>query len=146
MILPIMLHKESSQVSNAIQELKISMLAANIDRSMLCLKQLVAGTPYSTQKKEIFVFEEHLRFILKNIFYLCGFKVSEEQQMSAGRIDLVVETSENIYIIPWLLLLCNERQMPTHGTPKSQIQDESQTQGVDFPKQWLGICQEEAKT
>ena len=36
--------------------------------------------------------------------------------------------------------------MPTHGTPKSQIQDESQTQGVDFPKQWLGICQEEAKT
>ena len=48
--------------------------------------------------------------------------------------------------IPWLLLLCNERQMPTHGTPKSQIQDESQTQGVDFPKQWLGICQEEAKT
>lgn len=42
--------------------------------------------------------------------------------------------------------LCNERQMPTHGTPKSQIQDESQTQGVDFPKQWLGICQEEAKT
>lgn len=99
MILPIMLHKESSQVSNAIQELKISMLAANIDRSMLCLKQLVAGTPYSTQKKESFVFEEHFRFILKNIFYLCGFKVSEEQQMSAGRIDLVVETSENIYIL-----------------------------------------------
>ena len=99
MILPIMLHKESSQVSNAIQELKISMLAANIDRSMLCLKQLVAGTPYSTQKKENFVFEEHFRFILKNIFYLCGFKVSEEQQMSAGRIDLVVETSGNIYIL-----------------------------------------------
>ena len=48
--------------------------------------------------------------------------------------------------IPWLHLLCNERQMLTHGTPKSQIQDESQTQGVDFPKQWLGICQEEAKT
>ena len=76
------------QVSNAIKDLKISMLAANIDRSMLCLKQLVAGTPYSTQKKENFVFEEHFRFILKNIFYLCGFKVSEEQQMSAGRIDL----------------------------------------------------------
>lgn len=75
------------------------MLAANIDRSMLCLKQLVAGTPYSTQKKENFVFEEHFRFILKIIFYLCGFKVSEEQQMSAGRIDLVVETSENIYIL-----------------------------------------------
>ena len=24
--------------------------------------------------------------------------------------------------------------------------EECQTQGVDFPKQWLGICQEEAKT
>lgn len=66
---------------------------------MLCLKQLVAGTPYSTQKRESFVFEEHFRFILKYIFYLCGFKVSEEQQMSAGRIDLAVETSENIYIL-----------------------------------------------
>ena len=48
--------------------------------------------------------------------------------------------------IPWLLLLCNERQMPTHGASKRQTQDESQTQGVDFPKQWLGTCQEKAKT
>ena len=35
--------------------------------------------------------------------------------------------------------------MPTHGAPKSQIQDESQTKGIDDPKQWLGICQKEAK-
>ena len=58
------------------------MLAANIDRSMLCLKQLVAGTPYSTQKKEKFVFDEHLCFILKNILHICGFQLSQERKMS----------------------------------------------------------------
>ena len=47
--------------------------------------------------------------------------------------------------IPRLLLLCKPGQMPTCGTPKSQSQDESQAQGVDFPKQWMGICQEKAE-
>lgn len=56
---------------------------------MLCLKGLVAGTPYSIQKREQFVFEEHFRFILKNIFYLCGFDTKEEIEMASGRIDLI---------------------------------------------------------
>lgn len=60
---------------------------------------MIAHTPYSTQKKERFVFEEHFRFILKNLFYICGFNVKEEQQVANGRIDLVVETSSIIYVI-----------------------------------------------
>ena len=68
-----------------------------------------------------------------------------------GKLHLKVNRDKTVVScegceIPWLLLLCNERQMPTYGASKSQSQDESQTQGVDFPKQWLGICQEEAKT
>lgn len=66
---------------------------------MLCLKQLVAGTPYSTQKRERFVFEEHFRFIVKNLFYICGFEVHEELEMASGRIDLTVETSDMIYVL-----------------------------------------------
>ena len=45
-----------------------------------------------------------------------------------------------------LYLLCKKGQMPACGTPESQSQDESQAQRVDFQKQWMGICQEEAKT
>lgn len=99
MVLPIMLKKEAVQVSSAIQNLKMAMIVGDTDRAMLCLKQLIAGTPYSTQKKEKNVFEEHFRFIVKNLFYICGFEVREEVQMSSGRIDLTVETSAYIYVL-----------------------------------------------
>ena len=51
------------------------------------------------QKKEHFVFEEHFRFIVKNLFYICGFHVEEEVQMSNGRIDLVVHTPDILYVL-----------------------------------------------
>lgn len=75
----------------------------NVEEGILCLKQLITHTPYSTQKKEKFVFEEHFRFILKNLFYICGFNVKEEQ-VANGRIDLVVETSNIIYVIELKML------------------------------------------
>lgn len=99
MVLPMMLKKETAQVNTAIQNMKMAMNICDVDRAMLCLKQLVAGTPYSTQKRERFVFEEHFRFILKNLFYICGFEVHEEVEMASGRIDLTVETSEMVYVL-----------------------------------------------
>ncbi|MDW4805410.1 hypothetical protein NQ363_26960, partial [Escherichia coli] len=47
--------------------------------------------------------------------------------------------------IPWLFLLCDERQMPTHGTSQVQSQDEVKAKRIDESQQWMGICQEEAK-
>lgn len=99
MVLPMMLKKETAQVNTAIQNMKMAMITGDVDRAMLCLKQLIAGTPYSTQKKERFVFEEHFRFIVKNLFYICGFDVHEEVEMASGRIDLVVETADTIYVL-----------------------------------------------
>lgn len=99
MVLPIMLNKETSQVSTDIQSLKMAMLAGDVDQAMLCLKQLIAGTPYSPQKKEKFVFEEHFRFIVKNLFYICGFVAHEEVEMASGRIDITVETPNIIYVL-----------------------------------------------
>ena len=94
-----MLKKDKDETENAIQELKMNFSTGNVEEGILCLKQLIAHTPYSTQKKERFVFEEHFRFILKNLFYICGFHVKEELQVADGRIDLVVETSNIIYVI-----------------------------------------------
>lgn len=94
MVLPIMLKKEAVQVSSAIQNMKMAMIVGDVDRAMLCLKQLIAGTPYSTQKKEKNVFEEHFRFIVKNLFYICGFDVHDEVQMTSGRICLALAFSK----------------------------------------------------
>ncbi len=99
MILPMMIHKQSSEVNSSIQKLKMNLNAGNVDDAMICLKALIAETPYSTQKKEHFVFEEHFRFILKNIFYLCGFEAKEEIEMASGRIDLTAEGKSNVYVM-----------------------------------------------
>lgn len=99
LVIPIMLKKDKDETENTIQELKMNFSTGNVEEGILCLKQLIAHTPYSTQKKERFVFEEHFRFILKNLFYICGFNVKEEEQVADGRIDLVVETSNIIYVI-----------------------------------------------
>lgn len=99
MVLPIMLNKETSQGSTDIQSLKMAMIAGDVDQAMLCLKQLIACTPYSTQKKEKFVFEEHFRFIIKNLFYICGFVAHEEVEMASGRIDITVEIPNIIYVL-----------------------------------------------
>ena len=96
-----MLNKETSQGSTDIQSLKMAMIAGDVDQAMLCLKQLIACTPYSTQKKEKFVFEEHFRFIIKNLFYICicGFVAHEEVEMASGRIDITVEIPNIIYVL-----------------------------------------------
>lgn len=104
LVIPIMLKKDKDETENAIQELKMNFSTGNVEEGILCLKQLITHTPYSTQKKEKFVFEEHFRFILKNLFYICGFNVKEEEQMANGRIDLVVETSNIIYVIELKML------------------------------------------
>lgn len=99
LVIPNMLSTNREETSNTIQKLKGCMSLGNIEDAMLCLKQLIANTPYSTQKKERFVFEEHFRFIIKNLFYICGFNVEEEKQVASGRIDLVVHTPNIIYIL-----------------------------------------------
>ena len=99
LVIPNMLSSNHETTSNTIQKLKSSMTIGDTESAMLCLKQLIANTPYSTQKKENFVFEEHFRFIAKNLFYICGFKVEEEKQVAGGRIDLVIETYNMIYVL-----------------------------------------------
>lgn len=99
LVVPNMLNTDKEETENAIQDLKQHFILGNLEEGVTCLKQLIASTPYSTQKKEQFVFEEHFRFIIKNLFYICGFNVEEEKQVAGGRIDLAIETPEIIYIM-----------------------------------------------
>ena len=47
--------------------------------------------------------------------------------------------------IPRLLLLCDERQMPTHGTPQIQSQDEVKAKRTYKSQQRMGTFQEKAE-
>ena len=46
-VLPMMTDKPSSEVTTLVQKLKMNLSMGNVDDVMLCLKGLVAGTPYS---------------------------------------------------------------------------------------------------
>ena len=113
LVVPNMLNANKEETENAIQGLKQHFMLGNLEEGVICLKQLVAGTPYSTQKKEQFVFEEHFRFIIKNLFYICGFNVEEEKQVAGGRIDLTIETPEILYIM--------ELKMADNGGTKAAV-------------------------
>ena len=76
--------------------MKVSLCNGNITKAMYYLKQLVSQTPYATKGQKDY--EDRFRFILNNIFYLCGFQVEEEKQMSNGTIDLVAENQRMILI------------------------------------------------
>ena len=111
LVLPLLLSKDVPEVNNDILQIRTALNIKDIDKAMLYLKQLIANTPYSTQNKERFVFEEHFRFILKNVFYLCGYTIKEEMQMASGRIDLVAESKSTIYVM--------ELKMKNNGGVKS---------------------------
>ena len=68
-----------------------------------------------------------------------GNSISQSQQ---GKDRSVVCARSEI---PRLLLLCDKRQMPTHGAPKVQSQDEVKIERIDKSQQWVGICQEKAE-
>ena len=106
-ILPKQLALSKFSVSNATLRLKTAILAGDIQEGMRQLEQLVAETPYSQDKKEMRIMEERFQFILKQIFYICGFQVEEEHHVAGGRIDLVVRSAKNILVL--------ELKMDTNG-------------------------------
>ena len=67
------------------------------------------------------------------------YSISQSQQ-GKDHSDLCARSE-----IPRLFLLCDERQMPTHGAFKVQSQDEIKVERADKSQQWVGIRQEKAK-
>ena len=66
---------------------------------MKCLKALIADVPYSNKKLASMDMEERYRLILSTIFNAIGCRVEVEKMIATGRIDMVVETTNFIYIL-----------------------------------------------
>ena len=66
---------------------------------MKALKALVADVPYSNKKLASMDMEERYRLIISAILNAIGLKVEVEHMLSTGRIDLIVKTTHQIYII-----------------------------------------------
>ena len=76
-----------------------SLKLGNLPEAMKCLKALIADVPYSNKKLASMNMEERYRLILSTIFNAIGCRVEVEKMIATGRIDMVVETTNFIYVL-----------------------------------------------
>ena len=98
-VLPALTLKTNAQVITTQNMLLYSLKLGNLPEAMKCLKALIADVPYSNKKLASMNMEERYRLILSTIFNAIGCRVEVEKMIATGRIDMVVETTNFIYVL-----------------------------------------------
>ena len=98
-VLPALTLQSNAQVITTQNMLLYSLKLGNLPEAMKCLKALIADVPYSNKKLASMDMEERYRLILSTIFNAIGCRVEVEKMIATGRIDLVVETTNFIYVL-----------------------------------------------
>lgn len=87
------------QVISTQNMLLLTLQRGELDGAKKALKALIADVPYSNKKLASMDMEERYRLILSTIFNAIGFRVHVEKMIATGRIDMVVETKNIIYVM-----------------------------------------------
>ena len=98
-VLPALTMQSNAQVITTQNMLLYSLKLGNHPEAMKCLKALIADVPYSNKKLASMNMEERYRLILSTIFNAIGCRVEVEKMIATGRIDMVVETTNFIYVL-----------------------------------------------
>ena len=98
-VLPALTLKTNAQVITTQNMLLYSLKLGNLPEAMKCLKALIADVPYSNKKLASMDMEERYRLIMSTIFNAIGCRVEVEKMIATGRIDMVVETTQYIYVL-----------------------------------------------
>ena len=98
-VLPALTLQSDALVISTQNMLLYSLKLGNLPEAMKCLKALIADVPYSNKKLASMDMEERYRQILSTIFNAIGCRVEVEKMIATGRIDMVVETTNFIYVL-----------------------------------------------
>ena len=98
-VLPALTLRGNSDIQSIQSDLLLSIQLGNLPEAMKCLKALIADVPYSNKKLASMDMEERYRLIMSTIFNAIGCRVEVEKMIATGRIDMVVETSQYIYVL-----------------------------------------------
>ncbi len=98
-VLPALTMQSNAQVITTQNMLLYSLNICNIPEAMKCLKALIADVPYSNKKLASMDMEERYRLIMSTIFNAIGCRVEVEKMIATGRIDMVVQTTNYIYVL-----------------------------------------------
>ena len=98
-VLPALTLRGNSDIQSIQSDLLLAIQLGNLPEAMKCLKGLIADVPYSNKKLASMDMEERYRLIMSTIFNAIGCRVEVEKMIATGRIDMVVETTQYIYVL-----------------------------------------------
>ena len=98
-VLPALTLRSYGDIQSTQSGLFLSLQLGNLPEAMKCLKALIADVPYSNKKLACMDMEERYRLILSTIFNAIGCRVEVEKMIATGRIDMVVEVTNFIYVL-----------------------------------------------
>jgi hypothetical protein len=98
-VLPTLAMRKNNDLQSTQAFLNVHLSLGNLPEAMKCLKALIADVPYSNKKLASMDMEERYRLIMSTIFNAIGCRVEEEKMIATGRIDMVVETTNFIYVL-----------------------------------------------
>ncbi|WP_337671220.1 ATP-binding protein [Prevotella sp.] len=98
-VLPALTLRSTGGIQSTQSGLFLALQLGNLPQAMKCLKALIADVPYSNKKLASMDMEERYRLIMSTIFNAIGCRVEVEKMIATGRIDMVVETTNIIYVL-----------------------------------------------
>ena len=98
-VLPTLAMRKNNNLQSTQAFLNVHLSLGNLPEAMKCLKALIADVPYSNKKLASMDMEERYRLILSTIFNAIGCRVEVEKMIATGRIDMVIETTNFIYVL-----------------------------------------------
>ena len=98
-VLPALTLRSNGDIQSTQSGLFLALQLGNLPEAMKCLKALIADVPYSNKKLASMDMEERYRLILSTIFNAIGCRVEVEKMIATGRIDMVIETTNFIYVL-----------------------------------------------
>ncbi len=98
-VLPTLAMRKNNDLQSTQAFLNVHLSLGNLPEAMKCLKALIADVPYSNKKLASMDMEERYRLILSTIFNAIGCRVEVEKMIATGRLDMVVEVTNFIYVL-----------------------------------------------
>lgn len=98
-VLPALTLRTNGDVQSNQSGLFLALQLGDLPKAKSCLKALIADVPYSNKKLASMDMEERYRLIMSTIFNAIGCHVEVEKMISTGRIDMIVEVANFIYVL-----------------------------------------------
>ena len=98
-VLPALTLRSAGGIQSTQSGLFLALQLGNLPQAMKCLKALIADVPYGNKKLASMDMEERYRLIMSTIFNAIGCRVEVEKMIATGRIDMVVETTNFVYVL-----------------------------------------------